>query len=71
MDLVSIHQAASWLQATPHSIRQAARKLGIEVDCRINGIDCFLARDIERIALQLALTRGYTTSLPTFNTPLM
>ena len=72
MDLVSIHQAAAWLQATPHQIRLAAAAVGIEPDGRINGVDVFLETDIERIAFQLAMQRGYTTfPLPPITPPMM
>jgi hypothetical protein len=72
IDIVSIHMAAAYLQATPRMIRSAAAKLGIEVDCRLNGVDCYLEKDLDRIAAYLVAHRG-ADSFPfnSFPTPLM
>lgn len=71
MDLVSIHQAAAWLQATPFQIRRAAAQLGLDVDCRINGVDCFRDTDVDRIAAHLAACRGRAMMPTPFNIPIM
>jgi hypothetical protein len=49
LDIASIGQLSTWLQASPTSIRQAADQLKIAPVARINGIDHYSVADVHRM----------------------